>query len=133
MYNGITRESLINSSEKNNATEVEASGGTTELTAEEIALLGDAAGISDGVYTGTASGFRGLMTVEVTVSKQMITQVKVTDHVDDAKWYNRANRVIPDEIIDTQSTDISAVSGATYSSYGIINAVKNALENATAQ
>ena len=42
---------------------------------------------------------------------------------------DRALTVI-DSVINSQSLDVGTVSGATYSSAGIINAVKNALENA---
>ncbi len=101
-----------------------------ELTPEELALLGDAEGIEDGVYEGVGQGFRGQMTVEVTVEKQRITDVTVTNHRDDAKWFNRANRAVPDDIVDSQSTDVDSVSGATYSSDGIIEAAKDALEKA---
>jgi uncharacterized protein with FMN-binding domain len=84
----------------------------------------------DGTYTGTAKGHNGDMTVEVTIASGQITKVQVADHIDDAKWFNRANDVIPHEIISSQSTDVDAVSGATFSSQGIIDAVKNALESA---
>jgi len=57
----------------------------------------------------------------------MITNVNVTDDVDDAKWFNRAESVIPDAIVEAQSVDVSAVSGATYSSNGIMAAVEDAL------
>ena len=42
---------------------------------------------------------------------------------------DRALAVI-DSVINSQSLDVDTVYGATYSSAGIINAVKNALENA---
>lgn len=103
---------------------------TTGLTDEELASVGDAAGIADGVYEGTGDGFRGEMTVEVTIVSETITKVEVTDHVDDDQWFERAYDSVPDEIIDAQSVDVDTVSGATYSSLGIIDAVTDALENA---
>ena len=90
--------------------------------------LGDAPGIKDGIYTGNSEGFRGSMTVQVTVKNQQIESIQVIDHRDDKKWFDRANNVIPNEIIAAQSTDVDTVSGATYSSVGIINGVKDALE-----
>lgn len=89
-----------------------------------------AAGINDGVYEGIGTGFRGSMTVAVTVEDQMITKVEVTESVDDAKWLNRATRTVPDSIVDAQSTEVSVVSGATYSSIGIMEGAENALNNA---
>lgn len=100
------------------------------ITDDSAKVLGDAAGITDGVYTGQGEGFKGPITVEVTVQDEQIVAVEVIESRDDRKWFQRALQVIPDEIIETQSTDVDAVSRATYSSLGIINGVKDALENA---
>ncbi len=96
----------------------------------ESITAGEAEGISDGVYTGTGEGYNGSMTVEVTVENEIITNIEVTEHSDDRSWFNRANKTIPKSIIEDQSTDVNTVSGASYSSQGIIDAVKNALESA---
>jgi uncharacterized protein with FMN-binding domain len=91
---------------------------------------GDAAGIADGVYTGTGTGYRGEMSVEVTVKDEQINKIEVTETVDDAKWFDRAYSTIASEIISSQKADVDTVSGATYSSMGIKEAVANALINA---
>lgn len=96
----------------------------------DTANLGDAKGIADGTYTGSGDGFRGSITVEVTVKSQQIVSVVVVDQNDDAKWFNRANSMIPDRIVEAQTADVDAVGGATFSSMGIIDAVKDALKNA---
>ena len=127
VYNMLNGESILGSDDISNSISVQAEESTMELTIAQQTLIGEAEGIVDGVYTGTAHGFKGPVTVAVTVRSQMITDIIVTDNVDDAKWFNRAEADIPDDIIDAQSTDVSAVSGATYSSYGIIDAVKDAL------
>lgn len=95
-----------------------------------VAATGAAAGIADGTYTGQGQGFKGTVTVSVTVKDQQILSVDVLDNNDDRKWFNRAMNSIPGWIIDAQSTDVDTVSGATYSSRGIINAAKDALNNA---
>lgn len=105
-------------------------GEDTKNSEENNENLGDAAQISDGVYTGEGKGYRGMMTVQVTVKNQQITEVKVVEHGDDRKWFNRANNAIPDRIVENQSTDIDLVNGATYSSIGIRDGVKDALEKA---
>lgn len=84
----------------------------------------------DGTYSGSANGFRGPMSVEVNILGGKITSVNVTSSQDDRKWLERALSVIPDLIVQNQSADVDTVSGATYSSRGIINAVKDALSNA---
>ena len=82
---------------------------------------------SDGVFTGVGRGFKSNISVEVEVVSGEITRVEVVDHRDDQKWFNRANRVIPGNIISVQNADVDSVSGATYTSLGIIEGAQNAL------
>ncbi len=81
----------------------------------------------DGEYTGTADGFRGQTSVRVTVSGGAITDVSVTVSNDDREFLEMAKRGVITAILEAQDTDIAAVSGATFSSRGIINAVTDAL------
>ena len=60
---------------------------------------------------------------------QTIKAVLILENEDDETFFNRA-KVVADRIVDGQKTDVDLVSGATYSSRGIQNAVKQALENA---
>jgi len=83
--------------------------------------------VPDGVYTGEGIGFRGKIKVTVSVLDNLITDVVIISHSEDKKWFNRANRYIPPAIIESQSTDVDVVAGATFSSAGIIDAVKDAL------
>lgn len=82
--------------------------------------------LADGVYKGAATGFSGPVTVAVTILNKKITSIDILSSTDDEAFFNRAKGVI-DRIIASQSLDVDAVSGATYSSNGIIGAVKNAL------
>lgn len=85
----------------------------------------------DGTYEGTGTGFRGAQTtVSVTVKSGKITDVTTLSTGDDRPYYNRAFSSISDEIISSQSTDVDSVSGATFSSRGIMSAVEDALVNA---
>lgn len=83
----------------------------------------------DGTYTGTGTGFSGKLTVKVKIKNGKITSIKVTKSEDDKSFLDNAKLLIPD-IIQKQSTDVDTVSGATYSSNGIIEAVQNALKKA---
>lgn len=86
--------------------------------------------LTDGHYEGTAKGFRGDITVEVIILDSKINNINIIKHRDDKGWFNRALPII-DEILDQQSLDsVDTVSGATYSSQGIKNAVQNALDKA---
>lgn len=86
---------------------------------------------ADGTYTGTGTGFHnGTTKVSVTISGGKITAVKTLSTEDDGKFYSRAYSSISSEIISSQSTEVSAVSGATFSSQGIMSAVESALSQA---
>ena len=87
------------------------------------------AAYKDGTYEGSATGYSGQMTVSVTVSCCKITEINIVDTGDDEEYLIDAKDVIP-QIIEKQSTEVDAVSGATHSSKGIINAVAKALESA---
>ena len=82
--------------------------------------------MEDGVYQGTGTGYRGNITVAVTIKDKQITSIEILSASDDEPFFGRAKGLI-DQIIKKQSTKVDTVSGATYSSKGIISAVKNAL------
>jgi|GEM_PF-113607 len=85
----------------------------------------------DGVYTASAEGFGGPITVQVTVSGDMITDITIVSHDGETtSYFSKARRVIS-TILETGTPDgVDAVSGATYSSTGLLNAVKLALSKA---
>ena len=85
--------------------------------------------LNDGVYTGSGQGFNGPIRVRVTVSGGNITNVEILSHSDDAPYFNRAKAVIG-RLLGKPGKSVDTVSGATYSSRGIIDAVRNALANA---
>jgi len=82
----------------------------------------------DGTYTGTARGYRGDIEVKVVVKNGNITSITIESYKDDDQFFYKAKNTIISDIISSQSTDVNTVSGATYSSKGIINAVINALK-----
>lgn len=85
----------------------------------------------DGTYTGNGTGFRGGTTVvSVTISNGKITSIITLSEQDTPRFYQRAVNVVTEDIISEQSTSVDAVSGATYSSRGIMQAVANALSKA---
>lgn len=85
----------------------------------------------DGVYTASAEGFGGPVTVQVTISGDCITDITVVSHDGETtSYFSKARRVIS-AILETGTPEgVDAVSGATYSSTGILNAVKLALGKA---
>ena len=87
------------------------------------------ANLNDGVYTGSGQGYNGPIRVRVTVSGGNITNVEILSNSDDAPFFNRAKAVIG-RLLGSPGKSVDTVSGATYSSRGIIDAVRNALAGA---
>lgn len=84
----------------------------------------------DGEWTGTAFGYNDDITVSVTIENGVITDISVVKSYDDEPYIDWAEDEIPQSILSAQSTDVDTVSGATFSSKGIINAVAAALQQA---
>jgi len=84
----------------------------------------------DSVYRGsyTISGIPVMkVTVDVTVKSQNIAAVNIIEHTGSPKGKRVENGII-ERIIEKQSLDIDAVSGATASSKAILKAVESALQ-----
>ncbi len=82
---------------------------------------------ADGTYEGMGRGLRGITCVSVTVEGGMITDITIKSYEDDAAYFTRAQDAVISEILRTQSLDVQAVSGATFSSNSIMDAVADAL------
>ena len=128
--NGIIKavEDAINQAQGKGAAKTESGKKSPKAVKHDSSLDGQT--YKDGVYTGTARGYAGNITVKVTIKNGKITSIVITkNEADDEPYLNQAKAVIK-AIIKTQSTKVDAVSGATYSSNGIIKAVENALKKA---
>lgn len=98
------------------------------LYAEQEALL--AGDLQDGTYEGTALGFGGDVSVEVFIEEGKIQEINILSAADeDTAYLEMAKDIIP-EIISAQSAEVDTISGATFSSTGIKDAVASALEKA---
>lgn len=115
------------------ATEASTESPATEAPATEVPVTEEPATeapqgmYTDGVYTGSGTGFRGTTSVSVTVENGMITDITVLSYQDDDRFFNNAQYGVIADILETQSVDVDAVSGATFSSNSIKEAVANAL------
>lgn len=83
----------------------------------------------EGIYHGTAEGYSGDVSVDVVIQEQTIKAILITETSDDEAFFNRAMDVVKN-VLKTQSTDVDTVSGATYSSKGLLGAIRNALKQA---
>ncbi|MDO4556559.1 MAG: FMN-binding protein [Lachnospiraceae bacterium] len=119
---GSNLVNLLEQYEQKMNASLEAAEATTEAATKTEAQT-----FTDGVYKGTGTGFGGKITVQVTVEQQKITAIEVLSAPgEDSSFFNKAKGVI-DSIIAAQNVEVDTITGATYSSRGIIAAVKNAL------
>lgn len=85
----------------------------------------------DGVYTASAEGFGGPITLQVTIADGVLADITVVSHDGETTSYFYKGRQVIATILETGTPEgVDAVSGATYSSTGILNAVKQALAKA---
>lgn len=85
---------------------------------------------NDGVYEGSGQGFGGEIVVNVTIKKGSISDIQIKEaKSEDAAYLDNAKKIIT-VMVKNQTAEVDTASGATYSSKGIIAAVKNALEEA---
>ncbi|MCR4830440.1 MAG: flavocytochrome c [Pseudobutyrivibrio sp.] len=83
-----------------------------------------------GTYTGTAKGFGGDVEVTVTVSESTIDDIQVAGDNETENIGTFALSMMPDRILEAQTTDVDAVSGATVTSKAILLALQDALTQA---
>ena len=84
----------------------------------------------NGTYTGEGQGFGGTIQVEVTLENDTITDIQVVSAPGEDSAYLSQGEGVINTILAAQSTDVDTISGATFSSTGIINAVNDALGKA---
>ncbi|MFS8962685.1 FMN-binding protein [Lactobacillus delbrueckii] len=85
----------------------------------------------DGKYQTEAEGLHGPVKVATIITDGKISAVEVL--VGAGEYQLKANEVIADEIIASQSTEVDAISGAAVSSNAIMTAVKKALKEASGE
>lgn len=116
--------------ESNNATAAAANAGNAGGSAPSVSKVSESGTWKDGTYTGSGKGFGGTISVKVTVKNGKISAIDVTSASGEtASYFSKAKGIIP-KMISGQTTNVDAASGATYSSNGIITAVRNALSKA---
>lgn len=85
---------------------------------------------TEGSYTITVNAMHGPLTVKVTVSKDAITDIQVTSHVETPGVGDVAVEQIPKAIVEAQSLAVDTVSGVTITSRAILGAVEECLKKA---
>lgn len=90
-----------------------------------------AAGYKDGTYEGVGKGFGGDITVSVEVKDGKISKVDLVNVADETPGIgDEGAKAVAERIVEAQSAEVDAESGATGSSNGTMDAVKDALSKA---
>lgn len=84
----------------------------------------------DGVYQGEAQGYGGKVVVELTIEEGILTDLNILSAKQEDTAYLEAASALLETILEEQSTDVDVVSGATFSSNGILHATEAALRKA---
>lgn len=84
----------------------------------------------DGAYTGNGTGYGGMIRVKVMIKNGKITDIKIISHTNETPRYFSRAELLAERIVSEQDPNVSAVSGATFSSRGIMEAVVDALKKA---
>ena len=130
-----SKESIITAAAVVGITGVYYLGNIVDISGKEAAIaplaenesIAEQGLYQDGVYSGSAPGYKGTTDVQVTVENGLIKEIEVVSTSDDAAWFDRVEEPIISTIIAWQTPDVDTITGATYSSYAIINAVADAL------
>ncbi|MGL4605957.1 MAG: FMN-binding protein [Eubacteriaceae bacterium] len=105
--------------------------GKNDVIPEKANLFLGNVDLKDGTYQGSAQGYGPDLRVSVTVENNVVTEVMVISHNEkNEKYYGRAIDAVPSEIVAAQNPEVDIVSGATYTSIGIMRAVNDALSQA---
>ena len=94
---------------------------------EEEALADSGHTYTDGVYTGSSRGYGGDIKVKVTVAGGKITDIQILSASGETSEFLSQARKVIDRVLQAQTWEVDAVSGATYSSRGILGAIRNAI------
>lgn len=104
----------------------------SEVQREEVSAGAALEAVADGTYEGSAQGFGGEVTVQVTVANHAITDIQVDTPNETAEIGGAAAPRLAERIVEGQSLMVDAVSGATVTSSGVLAAVETALAGAGA-
>lgn len=126
---GTTEEIVVNKDKTVELPPTTGSSGATAGASKTVDKAEDADAYKNGVYYGTGTGFAGEIKVKVTIKKEKINKIEVVETKDGEAYMKKASSLL-NQIIKKQSTNVDTVSGATYSSVGLIEAVRDALKDA---
>ncbi|MBU3114202.1 FMN-binding protein [Clostridium lacusfryxellense] len=83
-----------------------------------------------GTYEGNAEGHIGPIKVQIVTDDYEIIEIKIIEQQEIPIIADSVYEKIPERVIKTNNADVEVVAGATYTSNGLIKAIKNGLDKA---
>ncbi len=84
----------------------------------------------EGIYEGNAEGHIGPIKVQIVTDKYEIKEIKILEQQEIPIIADTVYEKIPARVIKSNSSDVEVVAGATYTSNGLIQAIKDGLDKA---
>ena len=97
---------------------------------QEVAKEGENAGLQSGIFEGRGNGLKSEIVVNVKIEDSKIVDIHIVEEDDTVFIADKVYEQLPKKIIEHQSVGVDMVSGATFTSMGVLTAVENALESA---
>ena len=127
----INNQQSINTIEIESNTQDNTNNSNIDVNTEEVPssnVVEEVRGqYKDGTYVGTALGYANDVKLQVNVQNGFISNITILSHKETPGISDKAFEQIPSKIISSQSVNVDTVSGATYTSKAIINAVNQVL------
>lgn len=101
---------------------------TTPASTDTVSTTSISHRYRNGSFTASSYGYDGDITVTVTIQNDVITNISASSEESDLWYFESAESSVIAQILNQQNPSVDAVSGATYSSNGIMDAVRRALQ-----
>ncbi|MBS5478275.1 MAG: FMN-binding protein, partial [Coriobacteriia bacterium] len=98
--------------------------------ADNLSSQGDSP-YRDGTYYASGEGKFGELPVVVIIKDGVITRISLGANEESVVMVERVRSELVEQIIETQSTDVDVIAGATVTSEALISAVNEALARAS--
>lgn len=93
----------------------------------EVLSIRNIDNLNDGIYTGKGIGFGGNLEIEVIINNKEIKNISIMEHSETTGYYEEVFKIMAKDIVATQNLNVEVISGATATSRGLLNSVKDAV------
>jgi len=84
----------------------------------------------EGTYEGIGEGHHGPIRVQIQTTPYEIKKILIVEEYEMPELAKIVYEKIPERVIKANHTDVDVVAGATYTSYGLLDAIEDGLSKA---